>query len=210
MIPFTRRAVLTICGAGLLAIVCSPEPVVQPHSQLPRGSIEQRIRVILTPVRSSIYSGQPAEFRVEIWNEGTEDVLIGKYLDGPDNTLSRLELFIVQGIKRERSRYRSAGDYASGHKEIFASILITNWIALAPGHFYGQKVTMDSQGFPNLKIPGKHEIRGEYISDNPFSPGVNNPLAEFRSDMQVLPYRAWEGRIDTNSVWIEVKARKTK
>ena len=36
---------------------------------------------------------------------------------------------------------------------------------------------------------------------------INNPLRHYADELKTLPYEAWVGEVEANSVWIEVTDR---
>ena len=88
-----------------------------------------------------------------------------------------------------------------------ASELSRYWIALSPGHFYGGEVVMTSDFFPVLKAPGRYRIQGKYHSRGFLAKDINNPLLQYAQELKQLPFEAWVGEIETNSVWIEITSK---
>jgi hypothetical protein len=78
------------------------------------------------------------------------------------------------------------------------------WIALPPNHFYGTEVVIEPSYFKRLSIPGKYQIRGKYNSQGFLAKDVNNPLLHYAEELKRLPYEAWVGEVETNSVAIEI------
>ena len=149
--------------------------------------------------------------RLEIRNDGARPVYVGSDTAGPgSNANSRLELYLQRGSQIQGSMLHIAADY--GRKlhddEPFASILSKLWLALPPGAYYGQDIVMDPVAFPQLRIPGRYLIKGEYICGGFYGKGPNNPLAGREKEIALLPYKACEGKIKTNSIWIEVESSK--
>jgi len=60
--------------------------------------------------------------------------------------------------------------------------------------------------FPRFKTPGRYQVKGRYISgaSSPRGQSLPNEAAEVSS----LPLTAWEGEIETNSVWTTIAERR--
>ena len=191
--------------AVVLLLVCSAKIEMPAQAQPSSG---QGIAVKISCVRPIIYAGDSIDLQAEISNESPTDLFIYRDLHGADNSVARLNLYLRDGSRLDRPVANSAADFIEDHRESFVNQFVKWWIALAPERSYGQKITMSPSDFPQLKVPGRYRIEGEYMSDGFFSPGPNNPLQGYKSELQALLYKAWEGRVDTNSIWIEVKATK--
>ena len=118
-----------------------------------------------------------------------------------------MRLSLRYGSKREGSGTMVVGDsglFAPGHVPPFANLLSTQWIALDPGMFYGCDIDLYANDLPRLRIPGKYTLTGRYASH-----GFRENLRGFEEDTGKLPFKAWEGEVETNPVKIVVtKAAK--
>lgn len=199
------RIVLLLATA--LVLTCLPNVEAHANRQSPEP-LEQKIRVRLSTKKMTIYAGEFVELRAEVWNEGPRDVFIGRRLNQPADATGGLELFLKHGTTLDRSMSQQAGDFFFDHRQPLANILPKFYIALAPGNFYGQNVSMDPESFPTLRVPGKYEVSGEYVCGNLYGGGPGNPLLEYAEELKALPYKTCDGHQSTNSVRIEVKARK--
>jgi hypothetical protein len=56
----------------------------------------------------------------------------------------------------------------------------------------------------DVKKPGRYRIKGKYSSRGFLAQDINNPLLHYAQELKQLPYEAWDGSVETNSVWIEV------
>ena len=105
------------------------------------------------------------------------------------------------GSKREGSGTMAVADnfFAPGQVPSFANLLSTQWIALDPGMFYGRDIDVYANDLPRLRIPGKYTLTGRYASH-----GFRENLRRFEEDTGKLPFKAWEGEVETNPVKIVV------
>jgi hypothetical protein len=165
----------------------------------------QPIVVRLVSHTSRISPGNSIELRVEVQNNGPKTLFIGRDLEAPNNAMSRLELYLEHDHRLDKPMSNSAADYLPDDKEPFSNILAREWLPLPPNHFYGQTVVMSPSDFPRLRTPGRYRVKGQYISEGFGSPRQDNPFRARAADISKLPYTAWEGEIETNSVWITVE-----
>jgi hypothetical protein len=64
--------------------------------------------------------------------------------------------------------------------------------------------------FPQLNTPGRWRLRGTYKSTGDLSTEYcldASPVANNKELIDNLPYKAWRGQVDSNTVWIEVLPR---
>ena len=63
---------------------------------------------------------------------------------------------------------------------------------------------MDASLFKHLNIPGKYRVTGQYSSRGFLVKDEGNPLGCYVDELKQLPYQAWKGTVETNSISIEV------
>jgi hypothetical protein len=150
--------------------------------------------------------GEPLEVRVEVWNVGSEELFIEKDIYEPcvDSPLS-FHLNLGPPIRTTGHGNGCAADCGDDRKDSFASHLVKLWVPLPVGRFYGTLVRMPPYLYPQLETPGRWRLQGKYSSkgDLPSS----RCFFQVPSDPEQtakLPYKAWHGIEDTNSVWVEV------
>ena len=169
---------------------------------------EQQIKVKLTCDTPNVRVGDGIDLKAEIVNVGPTTVFVAKELNGAGNAISKLNLYLEVGSQLQPPMTHTAADSVPGRKEPFANLFAKFWVALAPAHFYGGNLYMSSSDFPRLNIPGRYKIRGEYISRGFYLPTPNNPLQSYIEELKALPYKPWEGLVETNSIWIDVRPKK--
>jgi len=100
-----------------------------------------------------------------------------------------------------------AADCLYQAEDSFARRLAYFWTILPSQDFYGTVVSMDPDTFPQLNTPGRWRLGGTYKSrGDPSSSFCFNPspLPDNEEQAKRLPYKAWQGQVDTNTIWIEV------
>ena len=169
---------------------------------------EARISVRISAERTHYQPGEDVRLHVEIWNEGKQDVFIFKNIDAvSSNALATINLTLYYGSQATGPGFAIASDSFSAERASYPPLvneLPLYWIPLPPRHFYGQEVVVRALLFSKLSVPGKYRIQGKYTARGFLSQDINNPLAHYAEQLKQLPYKAWVGEVETNSVWIEV------
>jgi hypothetical protein len=167
----------------------------------------KQIEVRLIPKNKTIKAGQALEVRVEIWNVSSKPLFIKKAIFELCE-VSPLSLRLELGPPmKPQPDYGCAADCIYNAEDSFARRLVYHWTILPPGDFYGTVVAMDTDSFPQLKTPGRWRLRGTYESTGDLSSGLcfdPAPLPDNNEQIKRLPYQAWQGAVNTNTVWIEV------
>jgi hypothetical protein len=154
---------------------------------------------------------QPEEdvrLRVEIWNESRQDLFVFKEIDNTfSNSLAKIQLTLYNENQAIVPTVASVVDSFSSERSTYpplATELPRYWIALMPGHFCGGEVVIRASSFGKLKEPGRYRIQGMYSSRGFLAQDINNPLLHYARELKQLPYEAWVGHVETNSLTIEV------
>jgi len=167
-----------------------------------------QLSVRISTERTRYQPGEDVRLHVEIWNEGDHDLFIFKNIDaGVSNALATITLTLYDGNKATRRGFAIASDSFSAERASYPPLareLPRYWIALPPQHFYGQEVILRAAWFRKLSVPGKYRIQGKYSARGFLAQDINNPLLHYAEELKQLPYEAWVGEVETNSVWIEV------
>jgi hypothetical protein len=187
-----------------------PPALGKAQTQTPNG---KQIEVRLVPRKKAIRVGDSLEVRVEIWNVGPHPFFIEKAIYQPCGPSSPLSLRLELGppIKPQEGYGHGCAADCLDEGDNFARKLINHWTSLLPETFYGTVLTMDPDFFPQLKTPGRWRLRGTYRSIGGLSSGVCLGSVLHPEDAQqisALPYAAWEGETETNTVWVEVLRRE--
>ncbi len=192
-------------AAALLgSLLCSTSLQAQSSSASEEGP---PISVRISVARTHFQPGEDIPLHVEIWNDSEQDLFVYKKIaTSPSNALAKIDLTLYCGGRTLRPKWVVISDtFGSGRSTYppLVSELSRYWIALPPHHFYGGELVMRGSWF-DLKKPGKYRIQGRYSSRGFLAQDMNNPLLHYVEELKQLPYRAWDGSVETNSVWIEV------
>jgi hypothetical protein len=201
--------VLIVC-----VLVTSAQAQRKNQSEVPNDS-ETKVSVRISATKTRLQPGESVGLHVEILNQGPKGVFVFKEIDGPDNALSKLDLFLhYHGHVYRPGVVTIADCFCSGRgpdSPPLAIELSKFWIALPPGHFYGGEVIMHASLFERLRVPGRYQVQGKYTSRGFLTQDINNPLLGYADELKQLPYHSWTGEVETNSIWIEVaKPRNRK
>ncbi len=175
---------------------------------LAAGDVKPKVSVRISVERMRLRLGEDVKLHVEIWNEGDQDIFVFKKIDDTfSNALATIHLTMYQGDQVVGPTMAAVSDSFSSERSVYpplVSELPRYWIALPPKCFYGRELVMKSTWFEKLRVPGKYRIQGKYSSRGFLAQDVNNTLAHYAQELKELPYEAWVGSVETNSVLIEV------
>jgi hypothetical protein len=199
----TRRCLRAV------ALSCMFVWVHASHSQnLPAKDVKSQICARISTDRVRFRPGENIRLHVEIWNTSDRDLFVFKNIDNTfSNALAMLHVTMYQGNQVVGPTMGATSDSFSSRRSTYpplASELPRYWIALPPQHFYGGEIVMEASWFEKLRVPGKYRIKGKYSSRGFLARDINNPLVHYAQELEQLPYEAWVGEVETNSVWIEV------
>jgi hypothetical protein len=198
-----RNKLIAFLVALLSCLVAGPAGIANPQNA---GKVERQIEVRIIPKTKVVRAGWPLEVQVEIWNVGSQQVFIEKTVyELCAHSPLRLSLDLGPPLKPGPGE-ACAADCIDDPKASFTSRVVGRWITLPAGHFYGTVVRMDAGIFPQLKTPGRWRLRGEYGSNGDLSSSicVFSPTLLDPEQVAKPPFKAWQGKEETNTVWIEV------
>ena len=195
-LPAWSIAIFTVLFALSLAEEANPRFQDQATSRA-----DKNLSVRISPKHKTLRPGENLVLHVEIVNQGPQDIFIFKEIELGCCAWSELHIYVQNGEQFEGPG--SAGSIEDSlrfgannpNKPPFANALSRGWIALPPGYSYSKDLFTYS-----LRRPGKYQIGGTYVSH-----GMSGELqADYSEEINHLPYQAWKGAVDTNTIWIEV------
>jgi hypothetical protein len=173
-----------------------------------RDTDDNQIEVRLIPKQNSIVAGHSLEVRVEVRNVGRKPLFIEKNIFALCESYP-LSLRLELGPKmKPREGVACAGDCGYKASDSFAHRLVDRWTVLPEGDFYGTVISINPERFQQLDTPGRWRLRGTYQSKGDLSAPrctFSSPLSDMKEQVEQLPYKAWQGSVETNTVWIEVR-----
>jgi hypothetical protein len=163
-----------------------------------------QLKLRLFAAKSSIRSGEQLKIRVELWNLGTEDVIVAQNLG---STFGNSTLSFILDTGHGGESFSAVGDRLPESTEPdFERTFVTNWLTLNKNHFYGTYVSMDPIEFPHLRKLGRYRVHAQYYSRGISStPGWNGSFLK-QADVDKLPLTAFQGTLDSNDISIQVTA----
>jgi hypothetical protein len=200
-ISMWRFVVVLSCAFGWAVVTSEASP------NDPASPISVRISTEKTHLRP----GQDVHLHVEVWNDGTHDVFISKEIASDvSNAIARIDLALYYGTSVDKPTLTIVADSFSSERTSYPPLLNElprYWIAIPPQHYYGGDIVMSASSFKKLRTPGKYRIQGRYRSRGFLTRDINNPLLHYEEELKQLPYPAWVGEVETNSIWIEITKR---
>lgn len=201
-----NTAFATIALHPLLEAASSPVPNARVQAKQVRD-----LEIKISAEKSVVDSGEPVQLRIEIWDIGTQDVLVCKELiSGPcDLRISFDPPAKVEhaGTAGDCAPYESTAHPPSQAEE-FANVLVKDWVSIPPKHFYGSTIELDSRNYPELRVPGRYRISGIFSSGGPLNQPCYYKMRGFSKEVAGLPAVSWHGTLETNSVSVRVIGKK--
>jgi hypothetical protein len=164
------------------------------------GSLSLRI----LPKGTTFHPGQTMRLRVELRNTGHETIFVRKDIDLSPCARGSLRIFSLKGSAFPGPDEGCATDcwtplLKDSKLSPIASVVIRDWVPLPPGYTYSREIESQALG-----KPGRYLIGGDYTST---TLGVDCEGDYSAEELAKLPYPLWTGRVETNSIWIEVTKR---
>src|SRR5277367_4287146 len=94
-----------------------------------------KIELRISPETATVRAGGLLRLRVELWNAGTESVIVAQNVNQTFGN-SELRLFLEKGQTVDASPGMVA-DFLPQPYPGFEKTFLSNWLTLDPGHFYG-------------------------------------------------------------------------
>lgn len=209
-----KLCVLLILSA--MSATFTPQPPLEAAAL--RGPITQNqgkpgkdLKVKISVEKPVTVSGESLQLRVEIWNMGTQDVMVCKdFVSGPCDL--RISFDPVAKVEHAISSGDCAPYISTAQPplpaEEFAKALVEDWVSIAPKHFYGGTIELDPKVHPELGVAGRYRISGIFTSGGLLGQPCYYRLKAFGKEVVKLPAESWHGEVETNSVWIQVNGKK--
>jgi hypothetical protein len=203
-----HRSSLLVTVVTLISMLGVFQPLAFANPQA-QDTKDAQVEVRLIPKKKSIKVGDVLQVRVEIWNVGTKSFFIEKEIYNlcVAAPLS-LRLDLGPPMKPQTGPGRGcAGDCVYTAKDSFARRLVGRWTVLSPGDFYGTDISVYPDSFPQLYTPGRWRLGGTYKSIGNLSSSPcwdTAPIPDNAEQIKGLGLEAWQGEVDTNTVWINV------
>jgi hypothetical protein len=171
-----------------------------------RTNTEPRISVRISTDRTRFRLGEDVPLRVEVWNDGQENLFIHKEISIASNALAKIAPTVYRGTEKVGPKFLIAADCFCSERSTYpplADELPRYWIAVPPQHFYGAVIVMRASEF-GLTTAGKYRVQAKYSSRGFLAQDINNPLAHYVLELKALPYQAWVGEVESNSIRISI------
>jgi len=204
MFKFKLRQNLLVFGllAALLPATRPTVLLVQDASQTNQPGVKIDIR--LSAVKRVIVTGDALQLKVEIWNRSpVEDVYVCKDFEPQSSPLCGVDFTLEDTSGRFGINGGVATDFNPWNKEPFARVLVRDWIALRPDHFYGAIINLDSNSYPRLRKLGTYRVWATYKSSG-LTNGYQGSVSFDPEEIAHLPAKSWQGEVDSNILVVRV------
>lgn len=164
-----------------------------------------KLSLRLSTLNRMIHLGEDLELRMEIWNEGGNDVYVCKQFERMGWPLCSTDFTILDSAGQRGPQFNASSHADSRLKVPLASALIRDWIALSPHHFCGTTVKLDPTSYPLLRVPGDYRVMAEYSSQG-LVESYRGALQFEPGEIERLPAKSWQGQIEAEPITITVLA----
>jgi hypothetical protein len=199
--PNTSGRVLIIAATSMVVFVLLS---FLPARTVAAGKGVKQIEVRISVPKQNFALSETIPLRVEIWNVGEDTLFIPRKITRMGGSMSRLDLEVQDSAGRYSPGMYGHRDPVPPGKQSLVKAVAQDWVALAPGYFYGTVSEIYVEDFEFLQKPGTYHMQGTYLSHGMDAPLYYNPLAYRAEEVGTLPYRYWKGEIRTNSLEITI------
>jgi hypothetical protein len=193
---FQAALILALCGVVRPLLSQSSPPAI-------RGT---EVSVHFVQPQHAFDTKESIRLRVELTNVSHQTLLVCRDLDFTSDSCSwGFDVHDASG--RSVPGEGIVGDRGEGTPDPFPNVLISNWIALAPHYVYGTAIDVSLALGPNPR-PGRYKVKATLFSGGPDEASSKNDLPRYPKELAALPFRGWKGKAESNSVWIQIAAKK--
>jgi hypothetical protein len=185
--------------AAMLFYLASTSGSALPQVSAPE---EPSIALRISLPKDTCRAGDVLKLRVEIENMGHEPVFVGSQIWNVADWIQSLQLVVTDEGGKPYSVKTGLPPFVMPSKDTFTEALVKNWVPLQPGHFYGSTLTLEQ---PFQKRPGRYKIHALLKCMGMYAPLYYNTLAQHPEEIRKLPYSAWEGIVESNTLSFQVK-----
>jgi hypothetical protein len=184
---------------ALLAITLSLGDLSVAYSRAQEPEISIRIQ----PTKKVFLKGKPITIRVELTNRGQSDLYISRSLSWPGGDDGYLDFQVWNSGGQPSPRGGIAVDcFMQPSPEPLSVAVMKRWIALSPGSSYSKTLDVDLSLI--LKRTGRYRILATYGSGGLREEYFTHCVKVTPEETAKLPFPAWEGKIESNSVWVRI------
>jgi hypothetical protein len=147
--------------------------------------------------------GDYLRIRVELTNSGSRDLLVARNLTGVGSNPGDITFTMYDSVGRTMPSQGVAVDcFMTRNPDSLAIAVMKRWIALSPRSSY---ITMvDFMPSPHVVAPGRYRIVAVYESRGIKEQYWTDCLKATAEEIAKLPFPAWEGKTESNSIWVEI------
>jgi len=181
------------------------EPSAAQGPQRKLGGIHVRLSV----PKKAFRLGEAIPLRVEIYNAAGKTVIINREISRLLAAPACLALSVFDERGRRSPALENVASAVSppAEEEPEAWTFLKWWVVLDTEHFYGLTFEVDGEQFPFLTKPGRYRLVGTFTSIGGYPPSIVRRMSDSSQVPSKVPYPIWTGKVDTNSVWLEVVRR---
>ena len=178
------------------------------NAQSPEVTLNEspKVTAALSLPKSIYRAGEPIQVKLEVSNKGETSVLIANEISMSTTVQpSHVDFVLVD----HRGNDVPAGFFAldSWGPKVVSSpgiAFLESFLVLRPGYSLTKVFKLDTQLFRGLSQPGTFSLYALYSSNGLSYPPALGVIGVTETDVKLLPFVAWSGKIRTNTVLFKV------
>ena len=169
---------------------------------------ESAISIKIRAVKATVLSGVSPDVRVEIANQGDHDLLFSRPFLTQSSKPVDVSFEITDSSGAPFPQSIGAGDcFMKSDSELLPMAVLRRWIDIPAKSSLAFTVKLGPSEFP--ANPGRYNIVARYKSIGLTEESWTNCVKVTPEEVAKLPFNAFEGKIESNSLTVTVLARKT-
>jgi hypothetical protein len=167
-----------------------------------RGS-DSEISIKIRPVKTEVRSGSSLDLRVEIVNQSEHDLLIYRNPGDQSSSPVAISFEIKNSLGAYEPREEQAGDCVmKSDPDSLPLAVLKRWITIPPKSSLVFNVSLGPSTF--LARPGQYTVVAHYESIGLREESWTHCVKVTSSELEKLPFKAFEGKLESNSVTFTV------
>jgi len=169
---------------------------------------ESAVSIKIRPVNATVLSGVSPDVRVEITNQGDNDLFFSRPFWSRSSKPLDIGFEITDSSGAPLPQSTGVGDcFMKSDSESLPMAILRRWIDIPAKSSLAFTVKLEPSEFP--ANPGRYNLVARYKSIGLTEESWTNCVKVTPEEVAKLPFNAFEGEIESNTVTVTVLARKT-
>ena len=192
----------------LAVLVISFLTATGPASTRGQEASRPDLGIRIEAAKTVVSKGEPLSIRVEFTNRTQRDLYVARNLTGVGSNAADITFAVWNSAGQAEPGERAAADCViKPNPDSLLVAVMKNWVALPPGSSYATSAKLGPSPF--LERGGRYKIVASYESRGIGEQFWTDCVRASPSEIAKLPFTAWEGKIESNPIWIKVVDQRT-